>query len=94
MASYTAARVKSATLTGTTVDDVTLAGVWPRVEVLNRGTGTISFTVNGTTPTALGDNCYVVLPNTSLTVPTDSVASSTAIKLIGNGDAYTVTGVR
>lgn len=94
MASYTADRVKSATLTSTTVDTVTLNGVWPKVEVLNRGTGTISFTVDGSTPTGLGDDCYVVLPSTSLVVPTDAVAASTDVKIIGNGDGYTVTGVR
>lgn len=93
MASYTAVRVKSQTLTAATVDTVTLSATGAAyVEVYNRSTGTdvISFTTDGTTPTALGDDCYVVGGGQALAVP----ASTTATKLISAGTpGYTVTAV-
>lgn len=96
MASYSAALVKSATLSGTTVDTVTLTSLYQSVEVLNRGSNALSFTVGGATPTALGDNCFVVPAGEALAVPVPSATDSTTgtvVKIIGNGDAYTVTGI-
>lgn len=99
MASHTANRVQSATLSASTVDDVTLAGAFGYVEVFNRAGsgGGISFTVNGDTPTVLGDDCYVVGPGQAVVVPApvdDSLPNSTVVKLISSSaDPYTVTGV-
>lgn len=104
MASNTVTRVKSATLSTTTVDTVTLKGTPGEVEVLNRsGEADISFTVGTTNhppvdPADKGDDCYVVRAGESLVVPVerrrDPVASDRIIvKLIGNGNAYTVTGI-
>lgn len=91
MASYSAVRVKSQTLSAATVDTVTLSGAAGSVEVYNRSTSdTISFTTDGSTPTALGDDCYVAGAGQSVTVP----AATSATKLISAGTpAYTVTGI-
>lgn len=94
MASYSVALAKHATLAASTVDTVTLTADFKAVEVTNRATSGlgISFTVDGSTPTALGDNTFWVGPGQSLTVP--SGASSDAVKLISaSADAYSVAGV-
>jgi hypothetical protein len=97
MASYSVATAKSATLTGTTADTVTLTQRWPFVEVMNRGANNITFVVdpNAAAPTALQDNGYVVAPGQTLTVPVNlfNASGQTVIQLVANGDAYTVTGV-
>lgn len=93
MASYTAVHVKSQTLSAATVDTVTLSATGAAyVEVYNRSTGAdiISFTTDGTTPSALGDDCYVVAAGQALSVP----ASTSATKLFSAGTpGYTVTAV-
>lgn len=94
MASYSEALSKHATLSAATVDTVTLTADYRSVEVKNRassGSG-IFFTVDGSTPTVLGDDTFVVLPGEALVVP--SGLSSDAVKLISaTADAYSVTGV-
>ena len=93
MASHSVARSKHTTLTATTVDTVTLTTNHGQVEVANRassGAG-ISFTVDGTSPTALGDDTYWVGPGQSLVV---RLGPSDVVKLISaTADAYSVTGV-
>lgn len=99
MASYTANRVKSQTLGASTVDTVTLNSAYAYVEIYNRSgfSAGISFTVDGTTPTALGDNCFVVGAGQSLTVKVpvaSTLPGTTVVKLISvTADPYTVTGV-
>jgi hypothetical protein len=102
VAAYSAVSVKSATLSTTVVDTVTLTGGCTVVEVMCRhATQAISFTVGqsggAATPTALGDNCYVVLAGQrrEVAVPGSRAGSSDVeVKIIGSGDPYTVTAVR
>lgn len=96
MATYTVTTAAHKTLTANVVDSVTLDLVGslgtPRVEVMNRGTADpISFTVDGSTPTVLGDNCYVVPAGGALQVSLTPAASG-AVKLIAaSAVAYSVT---
>ena len=97
MAAYTAGVAKSATLSGTTADDVTLTDFNGRqaVEVINRsGADPLTFTYNGGTPTALVDNGIVVMPGSSCTAPLQRAGftslTSLVVRVVGNGNAYTV----
>lgn len=94
MAALSAKRSKSATLSTTTVDTVTLTVPCQFIEVTNRsGSATIWFTVDGTVPTAAGDDVEFVLPGQSLPVPVIGAADSGAVvKVLGNGNDYTVAG--
>jgi hypothetical protein len=99
-------RVYSGTLTTTDYDVVQLRGYYSAVEVLNRGTGAISFLLgslppateaietNSPVPSALGADNYVVLAGESVVVPVDNPSEYPIVALIGSADAYTVTGVR
>lgn len=100
MASYTVAMAKSATLTGTTVDIVILLKQPPsgEVEVWNRsGAADISFRVgqvgNVPNPTDKGDDCFVVAAGASVTLGLRGQwgSDSIEVRIIGNGNAYTVT---
>ena len=96
MATYTAIRAKTATLTGTTVDTVTLSGLgrYNQVEVVNVSGATALYVRWGentaTAPTAGGDDCYVVLAGGSLTFPTGGGLSQVVVKVIGNGNQFNV----
>jgi hypothetical protein len=97
MATYTVTRAKSASLAANTVDTVTLdASVFgaPSVAlaVVNRdATNPITFTVDGTTPTVLGDNFYVAAPGQTVVVP---YSAASTVKLISTAtSAYTVQAV-
>ena len=99
MASYTAKWAKSATLTSTTVDTITLSGgSYRQLCVLNRGAGTITFTygentAGAATPTALGDDMFPVMAGMALTLPTGGGWTAVVVKIIGNADAYSVMGL-
>jgi hypothetical protein len=97
MAAFTVSQAKSATLSGTTADVVTLTDFNGRqvVEVINRtGSDPLTFTYNGGTPTALIDDGLVVMPGSSCTAPLQrsGFTSLTAlvVRVVGNGNAYTV----
>lgn len=92
MASLSAAKSKHATLSGTTVDTVTLTGGYEFVEILNRhATEILSVTTNGVTPTAAGDDTEVIPGGGSVVL--EFSGATAAVKIIGNGNAYSVTGV-
>lgn len=94
MADHSEARSKHATLSAATVDSVTLTTNFSHVEVKNRATtgAGISFTTDGSTPTALGDDTYWVGPGEWLVVPFGGATD--VVKLISaTADAYSVTGV-
>lgn len=77
-----AARIKSGTVSGVT--SVTLDQAYSRVEVLNRdATNEIFFTVDGTTPTVDGDNCFCVTAKGALEVPCN-VNAVTVVKMINS----------
>jgi hypothetical protein len=97
MASYSVSLSKHATLVASTVDTVTLTTDRRTVEVAVRAPAASSagiyFTVDGSTPTAGGDNTFWVagIAGASLRVPS---LSTDAVKLISaTADAYSVTGV-
>lgn len=88
MAAYSVALSKHATLSGTTVDIVTLTGGWDFVEVLNRGDVPLWFRTDGTSPTASGDDAHVVMPGEALIVE-----NLGTVRVLGDSNAYSVTGV-
>lgn len=92
MAAYNVVRAESATLTGTTADVVTLNGVYVfGVQVINRsGAGPLSVTVDGATPTALGDDCLVVMPGDTVLIPLFPRAGGVVVRVVGDGNQYTV----
>ena len=102
MATDSVIKSASNTLSTTTVDTVNLKQWWDQIEVSNQGTSTLTVTLDGTTPTALMDNAEVVEPNVSKVFPAirqgNGVAGDTSlfchiVKIIGNGNAYSVVGV-
>lgn len=96
MANLTKARAAHATLSGVTVDTVTLTGQGIKaVEVSNRaGATTIFFTTDGSTPSASGDDTDYVMPGEAVTVaPRSTTGVGVVVKLIGNGNDYSVSAV-
>lgn len=90
---FTVRLAKSATLSTTTVDTVTLGQVCSEVEIVNKdATNDLFITLNGLTPTASGDDCYRVLPATSKRLKTPSI-NPLVVSLIGSGNIYTVAGI-
>ena len=99
MAAYSASKVVSKTLSGSTVDVITITGGWPSLEVVNRSTSVILWAVAappGSTPadpTAAGDNIEPVLPGERVVLTFGQMTTQTQIvKLIGNGNDYSVVG--
>lgn len=91
MASHTVTRAKHSTLSGSTVDTITIAGV-SSVEVYNRDSTTDLYASgDGTTPTVGGDNTDIVPPNSAVVIELSSGVS--AVKIIGSNNAYSVTAV-
>ena len=96
--------IKSAsnTLSTTTVDTINLKQWWDQIEISNQGTTTLTVTLDGTTPTALMDNAEVVEAGAVKLFPAirqgngvagDSSLFCHIVKIIGNGNAYSVVGV-
>lgn len=102
MASYTAVRAVHKTLTGTTVDTVTLTGEG-NVDVLNRAAPGgadmyVTFAGDGTTPTnpvALADDTEIIPPGGFITFTGGANRSdrNSIVKVVGNGNAYSVIGL-
>lgn len=85
-------RSRRFTLAGTAVDSITFAQAFGAYVVTNESQSEIlTVTVNGTTPTAGGDDMFVVPPSKSLKVPADS--DTKQVQIIGNGNTYSVVGV-
>lgn len=94
MATDSANRSVHNTLTAATLDTVTLTGMWPAVEVVNRATtgDGIYFTVDGSTPTVGGNDSFWVGAGQSVIVP--NFEDEAEVKLISaTADAYSVIGV-
>ena len=96
--------IKSAsnTLSGTTVDTVNLKQWWDKIEISNQGTTTLTVTLDGSVPTALMDDAEIVEAGVTKLFPAirqgNGVAGSASlfchiIKVIGNGNPYSVVGV-
>lgn len=105
MAAQTAVLTQHATLSGTTVDSVALSGGPTEVSVLNHaaagganlyvtyGFGTAVASL--TDPVAAADETYVVVPGGFITFfePNKTRRAIVSVKIIGNGNAYSVEGV-
>lgn len=97
MASATVATAKHLTLAASTVDSITFSVNPKTVEVLNRdGAAAIFFTVDGSTPTVGGDDCFAVPAAAGAALAVDAPSTTgTVVKLISAGTpAYSVTGSR
>lgn len=97
MASHSAAKAVHKTLSGTTVDTVTLTGGWSDIEIINRGTTDLTVVFdNGATPsdpTALADDTEIIQAGSALMVDADPGDGNFVAKLKGSGNAYSVIGV-
>lgn len=100
MATSTVARASHATLSTTTVDTVNLTDLLTRVNVINR-TGTADLTVTWATggaaanPVALAAETLLVPAGQSLTfaVGGSSSLQRTQVKVLGDGNGYSVQGL-
>lgn len=102
MATDSVIKSASNTLSTTTVDTINLKQWWDQIEVSNQGTSTLTVTLDGTTPTALMDNAEVVEPGAVKLfravrqgngIAGDATYFCHIVKIIGNGNAYSVVGV-
>ena len=99
MAAYSEIRSKTATLSTTTVDTVTLGQPWDRIEVANHDAAQpLYVTFDGSTPTAAGDDTSYVGPNQSIVVKAPQLVVSGSsvphkVSIIGSGNVYTVEGL-
>lgn len=89
MATYKVATKKvgayAKTLVASTVDTVEFADYLPAVEVTSNGTAAIYFTIDGSTPTVGGAECYELPALASVRtvdIPNSSERPATVIKLI------------
>lgn len=91
MASHSVTKSKHATLSTTTVDTVTFTQQWSYIEVLNRTSGgdPLYITTNGDTPTAAGNNTDICLAGEAVIIKCETET----VKIIGNGNDYSVIGL-
>lgn len=85
---------KHVTLVAATVSTQTVDGGFEFVEVTNHGTGTVYFTVDGSTPTVAGDDTYSALPSVPVLVESVDRAGTQEVKLISAGTPTVSVGVR
>lgn len=100
MATDSAVRSVTNTLSGTTADTVTLTQAWPAIEVTNHDAADlIYFRQDGTTAVAAADNTTLVLPGQTKVVKSvinrseSTGASTSVISIVGDGGVYTIEGV-
>lgn len=100
MATDSAVRSVTNTLTTTVADTVTLLQAWPAVEVTNHDASDLLYIrQDGTTAVAGADGTTVILPASSkvvkstINVNTSTGASTTVISIVGDGGVYTIEGV-
>ena len=105
MASYTGVlTARHKTFTTTTADLCEFGATVDAVTVVNRdGTNTLYFNVNSATvPVAAADDLFVLLPNTSMTVPVPPVPSGVTVgsnagkqcvRLVGSAGGWSVMAV-
>lgn len=100
MANYSASKVVSKTLSGTTVDRVEITGGWPAIEVVNRSTTQMLWAlagapgVNPPDPTAAADDVEPIQPGERIIVHVGQTTPGVSkfVKLIGNGNDFSVVG--
>jgi hypothetical protein len=86
--------VRHGSLTAETVETVNLPVDADTVEVLNRGTDDIYFTVTGTNPSVGGNDCEIVTAGSALEV-NRKAAGHTTVKMVSESAVeYSVRGVK
>lgn len=95
MATDSAVRSVTNTLSGTTADTITLTQAWPAVAVTNHdATDIVYFRQDGTTAVAAANNTTVVLPGATVTSSASvNEDGDIVVSLVGDGGTYTVEGV-
>jgi len=102
MATDSVIKSASNTLSTTTVDTINLKQWWDQIEISNQGTTALTVTLDGTTPTALMDNAEIVEAGVSKLfravrqgngIAGDATYFCHIVKIIGNGNAYSVVGI-
>ncbi len=96
MATDSAVRSVSNTLTTTVADTITLTQAWPAIEVTNSDSSNILWVrQDGTTAVALADNNTPIAPSSSKILAGSVTSAGThVISVVGSGGAYTVEGVQ
>jgi hypothetical protein len=95
MATDSAVRSVTNTLTTTLADTVTITQAWPSVDITNHSSSAILyFRVDGSTAVAAADNNGVILSGQSKVValPINSSGQG-VVSVIGSGNIYTIEGV-
>lgn len=95
MATDSAVRSVSNTLTTTVADTITLTQAWPSIRVTNSDASNILWVrQDGTTAVALADNASPVPVSSSRIFRTSLTSAGTSvISVVGSGGAYIVEGV-
>lgn len=95
MATDSAIRSVSNTLSGTTADTVTLTQPWSAIEVTNSDTTNILWVrQDGVTAVAAADNATPIAPSSSKIISASvSTTGTHVISVVGNGGGYTIEGV-
>lgn len=96
MATDSASRSVTNTLTTTVADTVTLTNGWKEIAVVNHTTNTtLSFRWDGTTAVADADNVISVPPSTIRTVPVGPNSSGqVVVSIVGSATKYSIEGIR
>ncbi len=95
MATDSAVRSVTNTLSGTTADAITLTQGWPNIAVTNQDSADlVYFRQDGTTAVAAADGTSLVLPGqTVIRASSPNSSGQHVISIVGDGGAYTVEGV-
>lgn len=96
MATDSAVRSVTNTLTTTVADTITLTQLWPAIEVTNRDdTNVLWVRQDGVTAVANADNATPIAVSSSKVLSSSPTAAGThVISVVGSGGAYTVEGVQ
>lgn len=95
MATDSAARSVTNTLTSTTADTVTITQTYPAIAVTNHDASDfVYFRQDGTTAVAAANECTVVLPGTTvIRAANPNSSGQIVVSIVGDGGAYTIEGV-
>lgn len=95
MATDSAIRSVTNTLSGTTADTITLTQAWPAIEVTNQDASIwIYLRQDGTTAVSEADNTTPIPPGSSKVLDSSVTSLNTiVISIVGNGNKYTIEGV-
>lgn len=95
MATDSAVRSVTNTLTTTVADTITLLQAWPAIDVTNHDdTNDLWVRQDGVTAVASADNCTLIPAGQSKVIAASvNEDSQVVISVVGSGGAYTIEGV-